>query len=201
MYTASSRDGGATFSMPAPVRDTRLHEGYGDGFVAIAVDRSDGPHLGRLYALTYNRSDDPPGLQLQTSHNAVDWTPPTAVPGLRAGATPQAAIAVSSRGVLGLSWIQAIPGDLVRPWDRAWTAREHVWDLYFTASTDGGTTFAAPVPVLKTPSRTDPKMGFWTYGGDYLSLAASPDGAFHPLWVDTRDSKGEIQTARIEVQP
>ena len=36
IYTASSRDGGATFSLPAPIRDTRLHDGYGDGFV---VDR------------------------------------------------------------------------------------------------------------------------------------------------------------------
>ena len=200
-YTASSRDGGATFSLPAPIRDTRLHEGYGDGFVAIAVDGSDGPGKGRIYALTYNRSDDPPGLQLQTSHNAVDWTPPAAVPGLRRGPTPYAAIAVSSRGVLGLLWIQGNPGDPVRPWDKAWTAREHAWDLYFTASTDGGTTFAAPVSVLKTPSRTDPKMGFWIYGGDYISLAASTDGAFHPLWVDTRDSKAEIQTAKIQVQP
>jgi hypothetical protein len=100
----------------------------------------------------------------------VDWTPPAAVPGLRAGAAPQAAIAVLSRGVLGLSWIQAMPGDLVRPWDRVSTAREHAWDLDFTTSTDGGTTLAAPVPVLKTPSRTDPKMGFWACGGGYLSL-------------------------------
>ena len=201
IYTASSRDGGATFSMPAPVRDTRLHDGYADGFVALAVDRSDGPRKGRLYALTYNWSDSPPGLQLQTSHDAVDWTPPAAVPGLRAGPCPYAAVAVSSRGVLGLSWIQGNPGDLVRPHDKAWTSREHAWDLYFTASADGGTTFADPVPVLKTPSRTDPKMNFWAYGGDYHSLAASPDGAFHPLWIDTRDGKGEIQTARIEVQP
>jgi hypothetical protein len=92
IYTASSPDGGATFSMPAPIRDTRLLDGYADGFVVITVDRSDGPRKGRLYALTRNRSDDPPGLQLQTSHDAVDWTPPAAVPGLRAGPTPYAAI-------------------------------------------------------------------------------------------------------------
>src|SRR5262249_50386407 len=200
-YSASSRDGGATFSLPAPIRDTRLHEGYGDGFLAITVDRSDGPRQRRLYALTHSRSDDPPALQLQTSHDAVNWTPPAAVPGLRAGPTPYAAIAVSSRGVLGLSWIQGNPGDLVRFDDKAWTSREHAWDLYFTASTDGGTTFAIPVRVLQTPSRTDARFPNWPYRTDYLSLAASADGAFHPLWIDTRDSKGEIQTTRIEVQP
>jgi hypothetical protein len=131
----------------------------------------------------------------------VSWTPPAAVPGLRAGPTPYAAIAVSPQGVLGLSWIQGNPGDLVRFNDKAWTAREHPWDLYFSASVDGGTTFAAPVQVLRTPSLTDARFPNWPYRTDYLSLAASADSAFHPLWIDTRDSKGEIQTTRIEVQP
>ncbi len=200
-YATSSRDGGATFSLPAPIRDSSLHEGYGDGFVAITVDQSEGPRKGLVYALAYNRSDDPPGLQLQLSQDAVDWTPPVTVPGLRAGPTPYAAIAVSSRGVLGLSWIQGIHGDLVRYNDKAWTSREHVWDLYFTASADGGKSFAAPVRVLQTPYRTDARFPNWPYRADYLSIAASADGAFHPLWVDTRESKGEIQTTRIEVQP
>jgi hypothetical protein len=200
-YTASSRNGGVTFSLPAPIRDTRLVDGYADEFVVIAVDPSSGLRKGRIYALTHNRSDDPPGLQLQTSQNAVDWTPPGAVPGLRRGPTPHAAIAVSSQGVVGLSWIQGNPGEPVRPFDTAWTAREHEWTLYFTASCDGGTTFAAPVAVLPTPSRTDAKFPNWPYRGDYISLVASCDGSFHPLWIDTRDSKGEIQTARIEVHP
>jgi hypothetical protein len=88
IYTASSRDGGATFSLPVPIRDARLLDGYADEFVAIAVDGSDGPRKGRLYVLTYNQSAHPPGLQLQTSQNAVDWTLPAPVPGLRAGPTP-----------------------------------------------------------------------------------------------------------------
>ena len=53
IYTAFSRDGGATFSLPAPIRDTRLIDGYADGFVTIAVDQSNGPRKGRIYAFTY----------------------------------------------------------------------------------------------------------------------------------------------------
>ena len=49
IYTATSQDGGTTFSMPAPIRDTRLLEGYADGFVVIAVDQSEGPRKGRIY--------------------------------------------------------------------------------------------------------------------------------------------------------
>jgi hypothetical protein len=54
---------------------------------------------------------------------------------------------------------------------------------------------------LRTPSRTDARFPNWPYRTDYLPLAVSSDGAFHPLWIDTRESKGEIQTVRIEVLP
>jgi hypothetical protein len=73
-------------------------------------------------------------------------------------------------------------------------------DLDFTASADGGATFVAPVPVLKTPSRTDTELTRWPYGTDYISLATPSDGSFHPLWVDTRDGRGEVQTSKIEVR-
>jgi hypothetical protein len=43
-------------------------------------------------------------------------------------------------------------------------------------------------------------MQIWAYGGDYLFLAASSDGTFHPLWIDTGDGNGEIQTAKIELR-
>ena len=194
-YAASSRDGGATFSTPAPVCDTWRR----DGFVVIAADRSNGPRRGRVYAITYSRSSRPPGLRVQTSGDGAVWSPPAAVPDLREGPIPHAAVAVSSQGVLGLVWAQGEPGDPVRPDDKAWTAREHAWDLYFTASADGGASFAPPVAMLKT-SRTDPKVPRWPYGSDYISLAASADGDFHPLWVDTREGKGEIQTAKIGIQ-
>ena len=102
--------------------------------------------------------------------------------------------------MLGVVWIQGERGDVIRPSDEAWLSREHPWGLYFTASADGGATFAAPVPVLKTPSRTDTKLTLWPYGTDYISLATPSDGSFHPLWVDTRDGRGEVQTAKIEVR-
>jgi hypothetical protein len=90
--------------------------------------------------------------------------------------------------------------DAIRLFDEARSSREHPWELYFTASADGGATFAAPVPVLRTPSRTNTQLTRWPYGTDYISLAAPPDGSFHLLWVDSRDGRGEVQTAKIEVR-
>jgi hypothetical protein len=74
------------------------------------------------------------------------------------------------------------------------------WDLYFAASVDGGESFAAPVPLLEQPYRTDTKVTpRWPYGTDYISLATPPDGSFHLLWIDSREGKGVMESARIEV--
>jgi hypothetical protein len=193
-YAAVSRDGGATFSTPVPICDTRVQ----DGFVVLAVDTSDGTRRGRIYAVRHSRTSKPPGLGVQTSDDGAVWSPPASVPKLREGPIPHAAVAVSSTGVLGLAWIQGPPGEEVRIFDPDWTSREHPWDLYFTASLDGGATFTAPAPVLITSSRTDPKLSSRPYGTDYIALAAPPDGSFHLVWVDTQGGKREIQTAKIE---
>ena len=44
---------------------------------------------------------------------------------------------------------------------------------------------------------TDPKLASRSYGTDYIALAAAADGSFHPVWIDTRDGRRSIQTARI----
>ncbi len=193
-YVAYSRDGAATFSTPVPICDTLVQ----DGFVELAADRSDGPRRGRMYALSHSRTSRPPGLGVQTSDDGAVWTPPISVPNIRAGPIPHAAVAVSSRGALGLVWIQGEPGEEVRIFDPAWTSREHAWDLYFTASVDGGATFTTPAPRLITSSRTDPKQSSRAYGTDYIALAAPPDGSFHAVWINTRNGAREIETAKIE---
>jgi hypothetical protein len=192
-YAAISGDAGATFSMPVPICDTLVQ----DGFVALAADQSAGPRRGRIYAVRYSRTSRPPGLGVQTSDDGTAWSMPAPVPDVRAGPIPHAAVAVSSRGVLGVVWIQGNPGDDVRIFDAAWTSREHPWDLYFTATIDGGATFAH-APLLIASSRTDPKLASRPYGGDYIALAGPPDGSFHAVWVDTRNGKREIQTVKIE---
>jgi hypothetical protein len=194
-YVATSADGGVTFSTPTPIFETLFR----DGIAQIAVDRSGGPYRGRVYAVGHSKTANPPGLRLHTSNDGTVWTP-LDVPALGAGPIPFAAAAVSSQGVLGLAWIQGETGDPVRDDDTDWTSREHAWDLYVTASADGGATFTTSVSVLGTRYRTDAKLWRWPHGTEYITLAASPDGSFHLLWVDTRDGRGEIQTARIVVE-
>ena len=126
------------------------------------------------------------------------------MPIVRDGPIPHVAVAVSAEGVLGVAWIHGEAGSEERMKQRYKNTgepiREDTWELYFTASADGGKSFAAPVPLLGEPYRTDEKVTpRWPYGTDYISLAAPPDGSFHLLWVDSRDGRGVIQTAKIEV--
>ena len=199
-YTVQSKDGAATFSLPAPMFESPLR--HSD--VGVAADLTDGPRRGRVYSVSHSDISDPPGLRLRTSEDGAKWTQPTAVPIGRDGPIPHVAVAVSAKGVLGVAWVHGEAGSEERMKQRYQNTgvaiREDSWDLYFTASADGGKSFAAPVPLLKQPYRTDEKVTpRWPYGTDYISLAAPPDGSFHLLWVDSRDGKGVIQTAKIEV--
>jgi hypothetical protein len=162
--------------------------------MAIAADQSSGPNRGRIYAVSHSQTSNPPGLHVQSSSDGVDWTPPVRVTGGPDGPIAYATIAVSTRGEVGLAWIQGEPGDAVRPNDKQWTAREHAWTMYAAASADGGKTFTSPRRLFEAEYRTDPTVPRWPYGSEYVSLAASPDGRFHLVWIDTRDAKGAIQT-------
>jgi hypothetical protein len=193
---AHSADGGETFSLPAPIFEAPLW--HSD--VGIAADLSGGPRLGRVYAVSHSEISEPAGLRLRRSDDGgVRWSKPTEVPVLRAGPIPHVAVAVSSRGVLGVAWIQGEPGSEGRR-KRRDEPREEKWDLYFTASVDGGESFATPVPLLAQSYRTDVKLTpGWPYGTHYISLATPPDGSFHLLWIDSTEGKGVMESARIEV--
>jgi hypothetical protein len=40
----------------------------------------------------------------------------------------------------------------------------------------------------------------WANGGDYVGLAATADGVFHPVWPDARhDGVQQLHTARVRV--
>jgi hypothetical protein len=198
-YTAQSNDGAATFSLPAPMFESSLM--HSD--VGVAADLTDGPRRGRVFSVSHSDISDPPGLRLRTSEDGAKWTQPTAVPTARDGPIPHVAVAVSAKGVLGVAWVHGEAGSEERMKQRVNNTgvgiREDSWNLFFTASADGGKSFAAPVPLLKEPYRTDEKVTpRWPYGTDYISLAAPPDSSFHLLWVDSRDGRGVIQTAKIE---
>jgi hypothetical protein len=122
-------------------------------------------------------------------------------------------IAVSKAAVVGVSWHDT----------RDASDSEFGYDVYFSASTDGGRTFLPPVRVsteLSRPHSSGNLMftpltfpyddgairmtllsaaGRWGNGGEYSGLAVDADGVFHPFWPDSRPGTFQAMSARVRV--
>jgi len=122
-------------------------------------------------------------------------------------------LGVNLEGVVGVAWFDGR------------SAVEHKgYDVYFTASLDGGNTFLPPVRVSSatsmpiaglniTPaadisessrqgeavlSMTSPFSQRAT-GGDNSSMAVDALGRFHPFWADAREGAWQLYTATVRV--
>jgi hypothetical protein len=124
----------------------------------------------------------------------------------------QPTLAVNKRGVLGVTWFDTRNG----------TSPDN-YDLYFTASLDGGGTFLsarratsvssslfAPGNLATRGSLTSEGFDGNYYefsspgefrfgGGDYMGLVADDEGSFHPLYIDSRAGLFELWTTQIRL--
>lgn len=184
-----SRDRGETFSMPLFVT-----ERCGSSWTFLAADTSNGAYRDRLYHVCPNREKT--AIQVTYSANRGEqWSDPVVVESVatREGARTHPQVAVNAQGVVGVSWIDSRDDS---------SGRCHA--LYFTASWDGGQTFAPAQRVSSAPSCPDstsngPAFNRWPRGGDYYGLAAAADGRFHAFWADARSGRFQVWTAPVTV--
>jgi hypothetical protein len=224
---AVSVDGGESFSapywitaarLPIPaqrlrvLRDGAVAADYSPATASFAVDGGHGPFAGRLYVVWRDWQTDKARLFVAWSNDTGrTWT--HGRPVTTDGADPgQQMAVVSDSGVLGIAW-----------YDSRNAAGRRGYDLYFTASRDGGETFLRAARVTTAMSwplnATDVTLGGQSLGrvsdgvrwqlastlavrptgGDYASMAADRDGVFHPVWLDARAESRQIFTAQIRV--
>ena len=122
------------------------------------------------------------------------------------------AIAVNDSGVVGVTWLDTRP-----------SAADDAYDVFYSASLDGGQTFLPAVRVSSETSRpagpgnVRPGLGRLRYAGDtlimdflsgysrwrdvgdYVGLTSDEKGVFHAVWPDSRNGTFQLQTARIEL--
>jgi hypothetical protein len=220
-WTATSKDGGITFSSPRRGLalgprfnrnnpDIRLYSDPG-----YAVDPTES-HRDRAYlAFTLHGEDGPRVMFSRSDDRGATWSVPVPVdPGRRPGIKQfMPRIAVNRMGTLGISFF-----------DSRESSDGKGWHEYFTASVDGGDSFLAPVRVSSELSRpgavanerlepsvfSDPAGGIrlglisggsrWGNGGDYLGLAVDSSEVFHPFWADARTGTYQLWTARVRVE-
>ena len=224
-----STDGGVTFSPRKPVAEInfgglkklrdqqksgRIDQIGGPVFAADASSR----FRDRIYAAWIDLDGD--RFQLKLSHSndrGATWSNPRPVdPAAPAAASQfQPMVAVNPDGVLGVFFYST----------EGFPDRKK-FDVYFTASLDGGDTF---LPKVRVSSESSSPFGSgnlrpgpiaqkdrglaviytlsgvsrWPDGGDYIGFTADGDGAFHPFWADARSGTYQLYSAaiRVETQP
>jgi hypothetical protein len=195
-------------------------------FPSLEIVRSPGPFQDRLYAVWTDASNGKCQVFVAYSINlGSTWSEPRAVPdesdgGALGRAASNAAIAVNSAGVLGVTWF-SWKADLSR-------------EVRFAASFDGGVTFEPSVRVSTADNayyldkpfslwaygndlgptrpflpegrrRVNPKTlqividGFLARGGETIGLVADATGVFHPVWNDNRTGVSQVWTASVHV--
>jgi hypothetical protein len=221
-YVATSHDGGRHFGpehlvgnvhIPGrtilQVRSEQEHAGdvSGEGnLFALAADDSGAGYSGRLYAFWPSAPyAHGPLLFSYSADEGKTWSAPHPV-GPADSANFQPEVAVNKAGVVAVTWFGT-----------AGFPNRKRFNEYVALSSDGGRTFSSPARVSSAPSfpRTAtnlrpvplyaPEIGYgfisaysrWGAGGDYVGLAASPDGTFLAYWPDSRGAEYQIYAARI----
>jgi len=223
-----SKDGGVTFTPKRAIGEiyfggvAKMRDQQKSGRIdqiggpTFAADTSTNSKLrDRLYAAWTELQGDRFRLLLTHSNDrGATWSKPKPVdPGAPADASQfQQMVAVNPDGVLGVFFYST---EGFRERDK--------FDVYFTASLDGGQTF---LPKARVSSQTSHPYGAgnlrpgpfvmkergmtivyttsgisrWPDGGDYIGMAADSDGAFHPFWADGRSGTYQLYTASIRLK-
>lgn len=218
----TSNDGGSTFSAPVKFIDLpsrgmwqmdKLEGNFArqSNYTSFGVD----PKTDQIYVVRCTDNEGKLRAVFSTSKDrGKTWSEPKAIDAnIPAWADQyQAYLAVNKDGVIGVMW-----------YDTRDCEKQDCYNLYFSASTDGGATF---LPAKKASSETSfpissknlmPFYGFvipgkdsseiryrsafgrWANGGDYLGFIADAEGAFRPFWIDSRNGVFQVFTTRIKV--
>jgi hypothetical protein len=227
--TVLSTDGGATFSAlrlgfeqqrystDPTLRQRRAESIIGDNTATFAADVRSARYRDRVYAafpdMRWSRGK-PRIAVVWSSDGGATWSAPTMIDAAAPASASQflPAIAVNDSGVVGVMWL-----------DTRASAANDAYDVFYSASLDGGETFLPAVRVSSETSRpagrgnVRPGLGRvryagdtlvmdflsgysrWRDAGDYIALTADAKGVFHPVWPDSRNGTFQLQTARIEL--
>jgi hypothetical protein len=180
--------------------ELKVGSGVARGIPYLAVDGTKGPHRDRLYAVWEAFDGTRSRVMFSASADkGLKWSDPGPVSdGADAGAAgnyrgaSMPSVAVNKDGVVGVSWYDT----------RDAMGADPGWDLRFCASLDGGKTWGTSIRVSEKSSALTEAMRkrlgrVWR--GDTAGLAASADGRFHALWIDTRTGTPQAWTAAITI--
>jgi hypothetical protein len=229
LVAIGSADGGRSLFSPVEIASwPSKPRSLADLYAGLAVDRSKGPHAGRVYVAWRHVSEDGHESSINacwSDDGGTTWSTPISVVSntgtalIKASessspATP--AIAVDPNGNLGVLWSDKPDFASVR----------------FSVSRDGGKSFAAPVTIYSAPGEDGfgrinafigtqdfpltrspqweaseegkylgERTGFALYLNalPFVGLVTTIDGRFHAVW--NRGNNGSLWAAQIDLSP
>jgi len=204
IFVARSTDLGRTFAIPHVVADVQ-RSGFPAVLRMILDESPSSSHRGRVYVVWNGGHDVHSDVSIAHSDDGgKHWSAPRHV--TSSGADVFTAATTNRDGALALVWGHHETDATATP----------CYTLYVAASTNGGDSFTSPKPLTDAMicpdvpgnrgivypffGRQDTVSSSWRHGGDYIGLAATADGAFHPVWTDTRDGPFRVYTARVRLQ-
>jgi hypothetical protein len=164
----------------------------------LAVDRSGGPDDGAIYITWMDATGNRGRTMVSSSHDGgKTWGTPVWVHDATArGDQFMPAVNVGPDGTVDLCWMDR--RDDVQMANGEPYFANHLFNLYYAYSLDGGATWSDNLRVSTNSS--DEKYSHHQNGavflGDYIDIASAA-GAAHPVWVDTRHMKPDAYTATI----
>jgi hypothetical protein len=183
---ATSGDGGRTYSIsPKVVRQRitgdRVRAGRAQGNGNTAIDLSDGPFRGRIYEVAVDNAGDRTNVRVvHSTDGGKTWSKPVVVNDNKAPADhANPTLAVSGKGVVGVVWN-----------DRR-AHKDECYDLYFSASLDGGETFLPNVTPGGKPT-CSMQTGNWVPNAEVSAYPKTEEGqsvegqGFNVLMISTR---------------
>jgi hypothetical protein len=186
LRVAVSGDGGSTYSISPKILTSRMSSDPFRGMNAqgagnTVIDLSDGPFRGRIYNVGLHNAGDRYEIRvIHSSDNGKTWSKPVRVNDNK-GAADHAnpTIAVNNRGVVGVVWN-----------DRR-AHKNECYDLYFSASVDGGETFLPNVTPGGKPTCSLAR-GNWAPNAGISAYPMTEEGesvegqGFNVLMIATR---------------
>lgn len=190
-----SFDGGATFGADSTAQaisalGNHLSTGTGvaddarsGSYPAIAVDPANSQTVYMVYAADPAGPDEADIFFTKSTDGGLIWSVPMSVnDDLTTTDQFHPAIAVKPNGTIDVAW-----------YDKRNSANDDAWDVYFTNSTDGGTTFSANVRITDQTFATPTNApGTEPWLGEYLGLEVDATNAYIAFTSGITDSKGDV---------
>lgn len=165
---------------PSPLRPTNFRC---NSFPSCSVDRSNGPHRGRIHVSWSSRSGTSSEIFASYSDNrGATWSAPRRINDVATGDQFFQWMAVDEAGAVFCCWM-----------DRRNDPQNRSYECYASASMDGGVTWLRNWKASETLNNP----GTTGFIGDYNGLDARRGRAF-ATWVDFRRGNQDLYTAAIQ---